>query len=320
MTDVNCSPEIRLGSGLPESDGKKSLTVGQEFELTCTGDWNSFEGGKASFQLPEADQYKIHLISMTTAAQQAKLLVTSYVVGEHRLNPLILVSGSEQRSLQGVQFQVGSVLDPKEPPPEAYGPRGPLGISLPWWYHAIWITLVAAIVFAIFNRWRRWSQKRKLIEALEAKSAAQNPFAQFNQSLRKIQRKYPDLSSPAEASIELQAQFLRDLEEAYRVFIGRSFLIPTLDWQDSMILREIKRTEPDIFDQQGPLADQLLREFKKAKEQKQQVKNRDLWQLYELARKNIDGIYLQMSKNQKTKSSWTRGIPKFKKNEQVKGP
>ncbi len=301
MTDSSC--KIQMAPGSTEA----ALTVGQPFELSCDGDWTKFDFRQAEFKLDEADLYKIKILSGTVGSNEAHLKVASYVVGDHSLKALSLVSGNEARNLNGVHFQVTSVLDPKEPPAEPFGPRGPFGLSFPWWYHAIWITFVLVILSLIFKRWKNWREKRKLIAALEAQGAAVEPFAQFNQSLRRLQRQFSFLGEKQEALIKIKIEFAEELEKAYRTYIGRTFLIPTFTWKDSHVLRELKSTDKKVFQEQGAAVDRLLQEFQKAKEQKEQLKNQDLLQLLEFARKNVDEIFLLRRKDDNSEAQgWKR--------------
>lgn len=287
MSDASCQVQIKNSS-----DGAATLTVGQSFELQCDGDWSQFKPEQAQFQLGKEDLYKIKFQSAQLSASSAQLRVTSLKVGEHKFGDLVLSSGSDSKTLHGVQFKVESVIDATEGKPEPFGPRDPLGLSLPLWYYGIWMALILAILFLLYRRVRRWQQRRKLIRDLEEQGAAMDPFSQFNQSLRRMQRQYGFLQERTEAPSESKAEFLTDLEKSYRLFIGRTFLIPTFAWKDAVILKELKRLARTVYQSEGDVVAQLLREFQQAKVQSEKVKNQDLQQLLELARKNAEAIFV----------------------------
>ena len=301
MADSSCVVQIDVSGGPSGGGGSvNAVTVGQIFELRCDGDWSQLSSAPLVFKLGEADQHKIHLLSVQADGRGALLKVTSYVAGQHKLSPLSITAKGQEQNLKGVEFQVISVLDPKGPPPEPFGPRGPLGLSLPLWYYLIWIFVGLAVLTAVGIRIRRWRHKQKLIADLEGQSAAIDPFAQFNQSLRRLQRQFSSLTDKQEVTVQDKENFIKELEKSYRTFIGRSFLIPTFAWKDRTILQELKTADKKVYIEEGEVIGRLFEEFLKGKEQIEKVKNQDLQQLLELARKNVDKIFVIRGKNEKS--------------------
>jgi len=277
------------------------ITVSQTIELFCDGDWSHFPIEHAEFKLNENDLYKLKLLGAKIRPDGVTLKVTSYVPGNHKLSFLSMADGASVKNLNGVELTVKSVLNPNEPPPKPFGPMGPLGLSMPWWYYGAWILLAGVLLAALILKLRRWQQKRKLIQELEAGGHAQDPFAQFNQVMRRLQRNSSFLTEVQPAEPAIKQEFVASLDKAYRTYIGRTFLIPTFAWSARAILKDLRHTDQIVFKQHGETIAQLLRELKNAIDMANgaavgELQNKDLLQLFELARKNVDEIFVLRKK------------------------
>jgi hypothetical protein len=298
MADYNCN--IQFGDS-PGQAPPTPVTVGQVFAIVCDGDWSQFSPEQAEIRVDESDKYKIKLLSLEPGARGATLKVTSYQAGTHDLKVVQIVNAQESRVLGDLHFQVQSVIDPKQqPPPEPFGPHGPLGLSLPLWYFAVLLAVILLVVGGVTLRVRRVLQKRKMIRELEALGVAATPFAQFNQTMRRLRREAAFLEGREEGTESEKTVFVQELEKAYRLYLGRTFLIPTLHWNDSLILRELKSHQKALFLLCGKEVDRLFQEFARAKSATKGVQNKDLVQLFELTRKNVDILSTHQKKEEAT--------------------
>jgi hypothetical protein len=295
VADYNCTVQIEK----PDS----ALTVGQEFAVACDGDWSHFFVGQSDqveIRVDQADKYKIKLLSFEGTSSGAHLVVTSYQAGNHDLKTVQIVNAQESRVLGDLHFQIKSVLDPQTKP-EPYGPYGPLRLSLPSWYFVVLALVLVALATAITIRVRRHLQKKGMIRELEAQGLAATPFSQFNQNMRRLRREAGFLEGREEGSENEKTAFVRDLENSYRLYLGRTFLIPTLNWSDALVLKDLKKHHKPVFVLAGNEVDRLLQEFSRAKDSAKNVQNQDLIQLFELARKNVDAMEMHLKNNLKNK-------------------
>jgi hypothetical protein len=100
------------------------LTVGQLFFVLCKGDFQKLEAKQASLVVPDHSLYRLQLLDLQIlAADQVQLTVTSYKTGDHRLEGLALRSLDSEWKLPELNFQVASVIEGQQPPPEVFGPR-----------------------------------------------------------------------------------------------------------------------------------------------------------------------------------------------------
>ncbi len=293
-----------------------NLTVGRLFNLACEGNWSNFDWSKAEFILNKDDKYKIKFINGKTSDSGAMIMVTSYEPGNHKLNDLSLTSGGDIRALGNLEFQVNSVIESKDQELGPYGPIGPFELTWPWWVHIFWVVLLIGVIALGFRRWRHWEQKRILLEEFKKQDSALTPFAQFNQSLRRIQRNSSIISmrsseewlegssllaesvSSQKESIPSMKECVDELEKSYRLFLGRSFLIPTFHWNINEILADLKKSHYLVYSDFEDEIRGILREFETMRKKQFAFSEKDFQQLFRLVRKNGDDIYLHL-KNRK---------------------
>jgi len=57
---------------------------------------------------------------------------------------------------------------------------------------------------------------------------------------------------------------LNEMEKTYRIFIGRSFQVPSLQWNDRVILNDIRQHHPALFKEKGEEMREILNEYQHA--------------------------------------------------------
>jgi hypothetical protein len=283
VADIQCRLEIPNASG----EGA-ALTVGQIFLLNCEGPWPEMKSDAIELRLDKENAYKLKLLKFDFLSKtQAQLTVTSYKAGQHQLKAVQVVDAENSAVLGDLNFAVNSVINPQQPPKEPYGPFGPLVLHLPIWYPLSLVLLFAAMASIFFYRWRRRRQKMKLLDRMRLNEYAMDPFFQFYQTARKLQRGYGFFSG-----IPLQtgeaAKFVFELEQAYKIYLARRFQIPTLYWSERRILRDLKRNHRAFFQVFRLEVRRSLAEISRAVKAGGTMNEKDCQQLFDLLRKQVD--------------------------------
>jgi hypothetical protein len=284
MAEVNCLPSI-----------EGTLTVGTVFTLACEGALPKLKSDKLAFRLDEADKYKLQLLSFEQNDNKALFKVTSYKAGEHHLKKVQLLDGDTAVILGDFDFTVESVLKKEEAKPEPYGPIGPMMLSLPWWYYGLWAAFFLALAFWIFRRVKRRLEKKKLIEEINAFGSSLSPYHFFTQSVRRFLREYSFFTQPDSlVALEERQKVLEEMEKTYRIFIGRSFQVPALQWREDVFLKDIRKRYPGLFAEKGDEMKKIFHEYERAKNHTSTMKAKDIIQILDLSRKSADAIYLSL--------------------------
>lgn len=283
MADIQCHVDI------PSAKSEEAaLTVGKVFFLNCEGPWPEMKPDTVELRLDKENLYKLKLLKFEyLSPTQAQLTVTSYKAGQHQLKAVQLVDADHSVVLGDLNFAVNSVINQQEPPKEPFGPFGPLNLYLPMWYPISVVMVLAAIALAILYRLRRRRQKRKLLDAMRLNEYAMDPFFQFYQTARRLQRGYGFFSGaplqPGEAS-----KFVSELDVAYKIYLARRFQVPTLAWKERRILRDLKRNHREFYSEFRLEVRKSLAELSRAAKDHAKMSDKDCQQLFDLLRKQVD--------------------------------
>lgn len=291
MSEASCTVE-----------NTKDLTVGKPFDVYCASSapdqWSGITPDNATLKIADADKYKIKLLKLDYPNKdQAHLVVASYKVGSHNLAGLQLMGGDHVVSLSPIPFSVVSVIDQQPPPEEPYAARGPLKLSLPIWY---WLVLAAVIVFfagiVAYRVWER-SKKKKLLEKMHIFETAQTPFFQFHQSIRKALREI-GFAVEGNDNSDLLSSAVKTVDEAYRIYLARTFFVPTMDWSEKHILSDLKKNYSRVYAEQRDGFKKSLAELSRAQAvllRKEKLSTKDVEQLLKLVRDHVDQVDRMMT-------------------------
>lgn len=277
---MNCQIEINDTKGPLATVSERELTVGRPFVLRCEGEWPDLNPEKLELRLDPADQRKLKVLKFQkTSLSEAQLLVTSYQPGEHQLKAVQLVDADKSVVLGDLQFAVKSVINPQQPPTEAYGPMGPIEFGIPLWFWLLIAVIVSVIGGLIWWKVARRAQRRKWLGEMKLHEKVLSPMADLGKTLRLLLK---DLSQ-GKAHVQ-------ELKQAYLYYLARVFQLPTLKMKDRQILAEIKSLQRSVFDEQGSVILKTLTELDRALASQIQVSPQDLNQLIHLVRRSAEGI------------------------------
>jgi hypothetical protein len=266
MSDVpvwNCefAPVARQGATALDS-----LTVGSRFLLKCHGDIPVTWEGKTPPTLVFAKEEQDFTLAILNVFQQTpnavEYEVTAYKPGQHKPEYVRVMQGLGTATEKGFEFDkptwtVQSVLPPKQQA-QPYGPFGQWNLALPLWFWLTILLVLAAIIYAIVRQVRRYTQRRRMLEELARHKTAVLPLHQFYKDARNLRRRLIDAKAQPDF-----AAIASDLNREFRLFVLRKFQIPTLNWSNPQILRELRRKHRANYNYAGDALKQTLRELSK---------------------------------------------------------
>lgn len=284
MAAIQCKVEIPNVSGLKENE----LTVGREFLLACEGEFpKNLAQDKLQLVVKPEQKYSIKLLGFEfRSATQADIKVTSYTPGQVQFENLQIGDESQVVDLGPVSYKLESVLPPPEPPKhgeqqakvEPYGPIGPMTISVPNLYWAILASIIGLIVLFIAARIFRYVQRRNMIERLKEHDSALSPVAEFHQNFRRMQR-VNTVFFGGQAKPEDIPLCLDETRGMLKLYITRRYQIPALEWGPRLILKNLKKYHPKVYQETGDELEKLIKEFLHAHEDRAGISSSDMLNL-----------------------------------------
>jgi hypothetical protein len=279
-------------SGLP-SEG---LTVGAPFGLKCSGtDVPDFNVKNFSLELAKADNYRLRILENKGATTSGvELVVTSYVPGDTSLKEAVLTDGQNRISLEGLNFNVLSVIKQGEEA-KPFGSVAP--VKLMWPTYAIGtiggIAFFVILIFAYILQKRR--SRRKFQLWLTQSQTPLSPFDQLNKDLRRALKDRNPASHVAE------------LEKLTRTFLSRSYEAPLMAASAKDILKVITRGDKRARARLAPLTIRLFGEFErvgeslaKAQLNATEALNTTLPQIHELVREFGERVRVERQKRRRS--------------------
>lgn len=263
------------------ADEAQALTVGREFGITCPKPAELSAVDSLKLEVPEEAKYVLKLLRAQDEGGQLQLVVTSYRPGDHNLDKITLKSSEGTWTLEPLQWQVASVIEPSETKPEPYGPIGPVMLGWPasWWVGLALIAalLIASIVGAVF----RWRRVRAFRRELEAMASMGSPSGEFYQRLRGLRRRH-SVFLGAPVSVEEAREIAAEMDQMLRHFLTRRLEIPVARMRDAHVVRALRAH----FEEEAQRLTRLFRELKFSSAAK--VEPKDLIQLAEDAQSLVE--------------------------------
>lgn len=275
MIELQCKIEIPQVQGLQDNE----LTVGREFLFVCDGEFpKDLKQDKLEFVKTPEMKYQIKLLGFEfRSSTQADIKATSYVVGPLRLPQLQLTDGNYVLNLGDQVFTLATVITPPAetggvpaeagaqsqtaaPPPQPFPAMGPMNIPVPVLYWTILAVVVGGICVSLVYKVFRVIQRKNMLEKLKQYESVQTPEQQYHASYRKLQRTSPIFYDQVINTEDVQV-VVRDTMTFFKTYLTRKYQVPALDWNDKLILRDIKKYHPKVYEEHQKDLEKILKEY-----------------------------------------------------------
>ncbi len=263
-----------------------NLTVGSLFKAECHGDIEvPWQNGMvtATFKEKESSYTLYVLKNLKLEPKSAELLITAYKPGSHAPEYVRFVQGENGFEMVKPKWEVKSVLPPNEQA-KPYLPYGPWSLSLPLWFIIMVFVILAAIGYFVWRTVRRYNQRSKMLAELQRHKTALTPLHQFYRDARNIRRQLHNVKQ-----IEELNTISQELNREFRLYVLRQFEIPTLDWTDREIVRDLKRRHRKVYYRVREPLRKTLRELGRLAGQKQML-FKDVEQLHRMSLDTVEKI------------------------------
>lgn len=270
----------------PDQGQLDNLTVGSKFKLSCHGDIEvAWKEGPVTATFPTEDAaYTLYVLqNQKLEARSAELIVTAYKAGQHAPEYVRIVQGENGFEFVKPKWDVKSVLKPNEQP-KPYPPFGPWSLSLPLWFYIVVGAVLITVAYLVTRKVRRYNQRTKMLAELQRHKTALSPLHQFYRDSRNIRRKLNNVKQAEELS-----EITGELNREFRLYVLRQFEIPTLDWTDREIVRDLKRRHRKIYYRVREPLRKTLRELGRLAAQKQ-VLFKDVEQMQRMSLETVEKI------------------------------
>lgn len=234
-------------SGVP-TDG---LTVGQIFDLKCAGSpVAGLSVQTLGIELAKPDRYRLKVVSAKSASESGvHLQVTSYQAGENKLENVVLTDGLVRISLNGIQFEVRSVLNPMDQDPKPFPPLPPVSLMWPLEVFIFIGSFVLALVGLSFRVFFLRKRRAEFQAWLTGHRTPLSPIDQLNKELRRVAKE----RNPNNQVIEM--------EKVLREYLARELRAPVLVASPKVILKHLSAGDRRIKEKLQPLTVRLFGEF-----------------------------------------------------------
>lgn len=292
-------PEWQCELTKPPADPQVGYTVGEVFTLSCHGqELDLVEPLRV--ELSEEAQYGVVLLKkLELTKTKMSFEATSYRAAKIKYPYLHIVDGKGNGFVsQPLEITLGSVL-PNPPPQQIYGGIGPFVMSWP-----IWLFFTLAVLFILGAGWtaiflKRRFQRKSLEKNIRKFLSPLGSYHQFSKDIRKL-RSGVLFSSRHEWSKAQTENYLNDLDEHFRMFLLREFIVPATTWSSRQILKEIRPKAKHSYHLFKDSLRKTLQELDRAKTSQEQLQSSDCDQLTKIAVKTVDTIWSYKSKGQTT--------------------
>lgn len=295
------------------------FTVGEVFQLSCEGETvrlkepislripdeiPAAKSGEAPQKDPNAKYQLVLLKPLNLTDNKAEFAATSYIATPQDIKNFKLVDADNKEVLiPQITFPMKSVIDPsQQQKPEPFGPIGPMRMEWP-----VWIFFAALVVFVILVGWaviflRRRMQRRNLERNIKKYQSPLGSYHQFNKDLRVLKQGVVFTSHKSWTEDETK-QYMAKLEEHFKMFLLREFIIPATSWSRALILKTLQKKDKRGFPHYQKTLQRALVELEKQKEAAGSLKPRDCEQITILSMQAVDQMWSHKKLRNSTKVS-----------------
>lgn len=303
-----------------QAEGSKldQFTVGNKYLLVCQGDalsedWSdslhwqlhlktdtSVDSASSSpgllppTPLPENPQSSVvhyelvPLKLMKKQRNQVEWIVTSYKPGKYESINSWLDDGIHRVPMSSFSWEVKSVLTGQKKA-QMVPPYGPFILSYHKWVFWFWGVLLFLFLSLLTRSIWRFVSRRRLLKRLEAQRTVRSPFNELNKDLRTLLRKLSSRhAEPTQKQTSEWNDLLSEMENYFRLFLVRKYLVPAQEWSDRNIIRQMRIDQGmDKHDSGLIELGKILREFSRLRKL-DSLSRVDFEQMVEMVRKVAD--------------------------------
>lgn len=296
MSDTNTSKETPLPDESPSNDWTCSIitepkeqgsyTVGEVFQLECEGEDIAFVD-PLTVKAEDAEEYQLVLLKQLKVSDREVLYqATSYRVGDHR-KPIVFVDAEgKEFKAENVQYKVRSVLEQKKP----FGSIMPMATGYPVWLFFGLIVAAMVVVGWVLVFLKRRLQKRSLEKNIKKFQSPLGSYNQYSKDMRRLKRTvvFSERNDWAEEQVK---SYLEDLDESFRLFVLREYVVPATTWPSRRVLTAVRKKDKRNFGRYGSELSRAFKELDRAKQSVNTVNSKDCEQLTKICWKVVDKIW-----------------------------
>jgi hypothetical protein len=295
----------------------KEITVGEKITLNCQGDYiepllsdetvisfdgieklvESYNGKPVGKETDLSAQYKYSLKILkvnNSEYEKAQFTVVSYKAGSFN-TPFFLQSNNQKIEVKALEWQIKSVIeDPKE---KMIPPFGPFKMSYPL---ALWLGLSLVLLLLLYYFYRviyRRYERKIVIEKVKGSTRNSNsstspssPYHQFHREARYLKRHYSVSETLKKKNNLLPINYLHELDEVFKNYLMREFLVPADKWSLSLILKDIKKRHRRVFRLNAIELKKVWLEFERLAKRQDDLTWEDLDLLYSMTAESVDKV------------------------------
>jgi len=267
------------------------FTVGEVFEIACEGAPLALKP-PLKVELPETLHHVIVLLKPVSATDgKVVYQATSYRAGSVKMPFLNFTdAGGAGFISQPMEIKTMSVIDPKNPPKSPYGQMAPLTMNYPTWLPFAGAVFAAVLVAWVLVFLRRRLQRKSLEKNIKKFQSPLGSYHQFSKDIRLLKRGVV-FSTHVAWSEAQRKEYLLKLDEAFRMFILREYIVPADRWTTNMTLKHIHRKDRVHYERYEAVLVKALRELDRAKEQFETLFAKDIEQLTSICTQAVEQMW-----------------------------
>lgn len=296
------------------------ITVGDKLSMTCSGDSVSWRENSIDFK-PEQEKIRYKILKIDSLAPTGgRFQITTYKADQEAPKVMILTDGQTEVSVvPPLAIDVVSVVEKTEDgkPPQPFGPVGPSDLSWPVWLWPTVVLFLGGFILFLIVRLRKYHQKKKIKLDLQKHRTALSPADQLSKDLRNLHKQISfkpldssslsqtqlSMSAPLQSHIsqgsqEQSRQILRELDQAFRLFLVRQFAVPAQTWGVPALQKEIRK-QLILKETATPQMARALRELRRGIEIATHIEPKDLEQFFEIVRNTATLLESQVRRARK---------------------
>jgi len=267
------------------------FTVGEKFTFACSGEPLELKE-PLTVKLPEKFQYALVLLKPIEATNnKISYEATSYRAGQFKFDFLDIVDGNGQGFISNpMQWQTASVMDPQKPQEQPFGPIGPMSMGWPFWFFFSIGVAIAVILgwFLVFSRHRL--QRKNLERNIRKYQSPMGSYHQFSKDIRMLKRGV--VFSPRVEWPESQVNnYLQRLDEVYRMFILREYIVPAHTWSTNAVIKHMKRKDRNGYPAYEAAVIKAFKELERSRGQTGKVTGMDCEQITNICSVAVDSMW-----------------------------